>query len=177
MELFKEVGESVNDWLKLTVDYQENNKTNKVPMLDVEVWVEDNNNLKYQFYEKEVSSKRVIGAKSAMAQSSKISTLSQEVVRRMQNTARDVNIESRIEILSKFMAKLKRSGYNERVRRSILEAGINGYYNKVAREMKGGAKVNNDSRKNKAKNKINKIIMKDKWHMKNNTNNEDEEQT
>ena len=175
MEVIRNMGESCNDWLKLTVDSKDNHKGMKVPMLDVEAWtIKDNTEVQHQFYEKEVASNRVMGAKSAISQTSKIATLSQEVIRRMQNTGRDVPEENRVIIMNNFMIKLHRSGYNEKQREEIMKAGLNGYYKKVIRENKGGTKINRESANDRARKKIMKVVKKDKWHQDkpNNTDND-----
>ena len=166
MQVIKDMGESCNNWIKLTVDTEEKHENYKIPMLDVEVWRVGKCEIRHQFYEKKVASNRVIGAKSAMPENTKIATLSQEIVRRMQNTGRDVDEQNRVKILDDFMIKLSRSKYNEKQRMEILKSGLNGYYNKVIRENKGGEKINRDSRKNRGMRKVQKIIKKDKWHQR-----------
>ena len=47
----------------------------------------------HSFYEKGMASNKVIMARSAQSQKTKISTLSQEIVRRLKNTARGVGVE------------------------------------------------------------------------------------
>ena len=120
MDIVRKVGESCSQWLKMTVDTEDEHENGKVPMLDVEVWWEGKNNIKHQFYEKDIASNRVIMAKSAMSKTTKIASLSQEVVRRMANTGRNVREQNRVDILNKFMEKMRRSGYREKTREEIL---------------------------------------------------------
>ena len=83
-------------------------------MLDVKVWKnEEDNTVMHMFYEKEIASQQVMNAQAALPIKNKISTLSQEVVRRMVNTGRDIDTKIRIDILNKFMIKLRNSGYKE----------------------------------------------------------------
>ena len=94
----------------------------------------------------------------------------------MQNTSRTVKEDVRVEILNKFMAKLRRSGYSERLRMEILTAGLNGYYSKVKTENKGGRKVNQDSKASRGVNKIKKIVNKNKWYQKGDNRDENEKE-
>ena len=103
-----------------------------------------------------------------------MATLCQEGIRRMANTGRDVPQENRVKILDKYMEKLTRSGYNEKVRGEILNASMNGYYNKVIAEAKGGMKVNRAAKDDRAMRKIQKVINKDKWHTKQNDENKED---
>ena len=84
----------------------------KLPMLDFRVWQERRENrdgrmttvIKHEFYEKPMASKVVMMRRSALPQRMKITTLSQEVIRRQKNPARNVGEKRRREILTKMMA-------------------------------------------------------------------------
>ena len=67
--------------------------------------------IQHEFYEKPMSSKLMMMERSAMPHRMKVTTLSQEVVRRLKNTARSVQDWRRRAVLSRMMVKLKRSGY------------------------------------------------------------------
>ena len=82
----------------------------------------------------------------------------------MANTGRNVKMERRIEILDRYMCKLRRSGYGESTRKEILTSGMNGYYNRVITELKGGIKVNRRSSENRVMRKIMKVVKNDTWH-------------
>ena len=57
----------------------------------------------------------------------KIATLSQEVFCRLHNTKEEIKWEEKAEILEKFMADLKASGYSESDRYEILRSGVTRY--------------------------------------------------
>ena len=80
-------------------------------------------------------SKKVIEFGSAMAIKSKIQILAQEIIRRNRNTSRRATVEERTRIIDSFMIKLLNSGYSEELIRTILEAGLNGYYKMVTKEV------------------------------------------
>ena len=75
---------------------------------------------------------------SALPHRVKIQTLSQEVIRRMKNTAGKITKNRRAEILTTFMMKMKRSGYSVKVRRNVVLAGLKGYWAMVMTEEEGG---------------------------------------
>ena len=70
-----------------------------------------------------------------MAVKSKIHILAQEIIRRNMNTSRRATVGERTKIMDCFMVKLLNSGYSEEMRRTILEAGLNGYYKMVDKEV------------------------------------------
>ena len=173
MEVIRDMGEGASSFMKLTYDIEDNHDDGRIPMLDVAIVRTSKNVIRHEFYEKKVAPKRVVLAKSAMPQSTKIAALSQEVMRRLMNTGRKVDIEIRIEILNTFMKKLRRSGYCEKERKEILECGLRGYYKKVEIEIKGGEKVNKDGSMNKGERKIKGLANKTKWHNKKSSNTTD----
>ena len=75
----------------------------------------------------------------------KMSTLSQETVRRMRNNGRNVDRKERLDILNIYTQKLVRSGYNEGTRKEILECGITGYYRMKVNEDLGERMINRSS--------------------------------
>ena len=78
----------------------------KLPMLDFKVWKEEEKGekdekktiIKHEFYEKPMASKLVMMNKSALPHRMKVTSLSQEVVRRLKNTARSVGESRRRQI-------------------------------------------------------------------------------
>ena len=68
----------------------------------------------------------------------KITTLTQEIVRRMRNTCRAVSSKRRGEILSMYMRKLERSGYSLATREMVATAGVKGYLRMVRSRLMAG---------------------------------------
>ena len=68
MEVVRDIANSIDGMIVMTVDAPSNHEDKKVPMLDVKVWLndEDNNKIYYQYYEKPTKSKYVISKTSAM---------------------------------------------------------------------------------------------------------------
>ena len=96
-------------------------------MLDIKAWVDENNKIFYEFYEKPTKSRNLISKESAMPLAKKIDSLSQEVFRRLHNTKEEVKWERKVLILDKFMTELKASGYSHHDRYVILNSGITRY--------------------------------------------------
>ena len=73
----------------MTVDFARNYEEKKIPMLDLQVWMNESvDQIYYEYYEKQTKSSLVISKNSAMPLNKKIDTLSQGVFRRLHNTKR-----------------------------------------------------------------------------------------
>ena len=96
-----------------------------MPVLDLKVWLSSDNEIEYIFYEKPMKSMLVIGKESALPFNVKMKSLTQEVFRRLHNTRMTQMESHRTPILTKFMAKMKASGYTALDRLKVLEGGFN----------------------------------------------------
>ena len=111
-----------------------------------------------------MASSLVMMNKSALPHRMKVTTLTQEIIRRQKNTARSVGSKRRREILSKMMVKMKRSGYDQRMRRRVLVAGMRGYEKMVETEEKGGRKVNRPRWDGEKERRYRKLGAKASWY-------------
>ena len=126
MNVIKDIANEIDDMIDMTVDVPSNYASKRVPMLDLEVWIDENSNeINYAFYEKVTKCPYVISKNSAMSTSKKMECLSQEVFRRLHNTRENLHNDEIIDIMNKFMLKLKMSGYNCYDRYQILTSGYN----------------------------------------------------
>ena len=110
---------SISKCLKFTGEIQEYSRKNVVIMLDFQTWsskVEDPTRptgfrckVSHKLYQKPCASKLVIMYRSAMPIRMKITTLSQETIRRMRNTGRNVGKNERFEILKRLKIKMGKS--------------------------------------------------------------------
>ena len=85
----------------------------------------------YAFFEKEMASNQVIQKLSALPENMKISTLNNEVMRRMFNTSELLPDRMRCEIVDDFCQKLCNSGYDRKQSRKIIVGGLTGYERRV----------------------------------------------
>ena len=125
-KLFGELGNSISSFIKLTTDYPSKHENGFMPLLDIQVKVE-NNQVKYKFYSKPMSSQYVILSKSAMSDKIKRNTLVQEAIRRLRNTSRDLPWELKAKILSEFSNKMMISGYSEQFRLEVIQSPVRGF--------------------------------------------------
>ena len=103
--------ESMNSamgFLTFTKESPEDFVNRKLPTLDIEIWLE-NLQIWYQFYQKPMSNNIVLQEKSALSETVKISSLTEEVMRRLKNTRDELPITYRLETLEDLTQKMKNS--------------------------------------------------------------------
>ena len=107
----------------------------------MEVWIERDekgvSKIRWAFYEKKMKNRFVMMRSTAVGMKTKRRTLVQEVVRRMRNCDRDIELEEMGDILSKFSQKMRDSGYEEKMRREVVDAGVRAYREQVRKEVIG----------------------------------------
>ena len=159
--------------IQFTSEITEDFNNGRLPTLDFELWVNEKENettgeddrgkIYYSFYEKEVSSRFCLMEKSAMAENSKNSTLSQEVIRRMLNTSELLPQGERNQVLEKFISKLEISGYNRAQIKNIIMSGLKGYESKVQRSRKQKTDLHRDAANTAGARNKKKLLGKTNW--------------
>ena len=184
MREIRKLSNSLLNFIRFKEDVPANHESKKIPVLDLQVWREEEypvknslqshleeetseaglkTNLMWEFFEKPMASKFVIMENSALPHRIKMTTLCQEVIRRMRNTCRDVSCERRGEILSVYMRKLQRSGYSVAMREKVAQAGVRGYLRMVKEEEEGGRKVNRPRQDGEEERRYRRLAGKSSW--------------
>ena len=139
MEVVQKIANSINPMIKLTVDTPCNYDDGKLPVLDVKVDVneDEDNRIDFEFYEKPTKNPRVILASSALSHSQKRSILTQECLRRLRNTKVELGPQVQAKHLNQFMLKLKNSGYGQKFRKEILDSALQAFDKMLADDRNG----------------------------------------
>ena len=144
-ETIRQIGNSVNPMIQLTVDYPSKHANGRFPILDLEVWIvrtEDGfQEIRYSFYEKPMKSEYVLMQRSAVPMATKRAALVNETVRRLGNCHESVEEAEVAEVLSRFCQKMKTSGYGEKFRRQVIDAGVKVHREQIRVEAAGGRKM------------------------------------
>ena len=130
MTLFQAVASSIHPSIRVTIDYPSKHQTGKVPMLDVQMWIEEIDGrmiLVYEHYEKEMATKSVIHSNSALPTSSKRTILTQEVLRILLHCSNYIPQELVRNHINNFMMKMQYSGYNKIFRFHVVKSALNAY--------------------------------------------------
>ena len=77
----------VFSFLKFTIELEEDFEEGYLPTLDIQIRVLEDGTTTYKYFEKPTNSNVMIQRRAALGESSKVSTLVQEIIRRMVNTS------------------------------------------------------------------------------------------
>ena len=118
MEVIQQVAESINQNLKFEIDVPSYHEDKKIAVLDLKIGLNEemDNRIDFEFFEKPSKNPKLILAESAINAKNKRTILTQECLRRLRNTKVELGNDIRNEHLSKFMLKMKNSGYTKRYR-------------------------------------------------------------
>ena len=108
-----------------------------LPTLDTDLKVTPSNIIVYRFFEKPTNPNTVLHSRTAMAEDSKVRSLTNEVIRRMLTTSKSTPQEERNRILDDMAQKMANSGYGLKQTRRVILRGIKGYEKMTRLERKG----------------------------------------
>ena len=138
--VLKDIADDVKEEIKMEADCPSWNTDSKMAILDMEVWMGQENRILYQHYEKAVASKQILNAGSAQSGLCKKNVHVREIIRRILNTS--VRLEWDIyvtPVLTEFMKRMELAGYNQGYRRNTLQHAL-GIYDNMKKEHELGVK-------------------------------------
>ena len=150
MNLVQKIGNSIHPSISLEVDYPSQHVDGKIPILDLKVWVElrriqsvgeggnEVNVVLHEFYSKDVASKCVINARSALSWSCKRTILTQEVLRILLNCSRELPWETTVSHMNHMMLRLQYSGYDQNCRTEVVWSALKAYKRMIELDSSGG---------------------------------------
>ena len=178
MNKIKEIGNGIHPSIQLEIDYPSKHQDNKMPILDVKIWIEKRKKkgrneeegyetkIIHEYYQKEVSSKRVIHARTAMSKKQKRTILTQEMLRIMLRCSPLLPWTNTTKHINTFMMRMQYSGHTQKFREEIATSAMQAY-NRIKHKDKTGEKPmyrNKDwQRKERRKEKRSK---KTQWYKK-----------
>ena len=148
--------------LTFTVELARDFPDNKLPTLDTKLWMEGSK-IMYDFYEKPMVGNCVMGKKSAIGENTKISSLSNDLVRRLKNCSEMLDNSHRVEIVDMYAQKLINSGYSWEQTVRIVTAGIKGYERKRSRCVSKGEQLHKSAATGAAARNKKKLTQKSAW--------------
>ena len=137
-----------------------------LPTLDFQCWVTDKNRVEYTYFQKPMAKETLIMRDSALSEKVVISSLTQNLVRRMLNTSETVNIEERIKVVNQFSYQLRLSGYSAEQSRDIVKAGLTGYENLLERSKKEKKNLHRSAEEGQEERRKKKVLAKGNWFKK-----------
>jgi hypothetical protein len=101
VEIIKNMMNFICDFLVLTMESGDDFPGGRFPTLDLNIWVGKDNVTWCIFFEKPMASSMVIQRRSPMPENMRVSTLTQEAIRRMMNTSEKLDQGKRNEVIDK----------------------------------------------------------------------------
>ena len=174
MREIRKLSNSIMEFIVMEEDVASNYPDKRLPILDLKVWTVEkckDDGTKFiqlatEFFEKTMVSDVVMMERSAMPKKMKLASLSQEVVRRNRNQTGAAPDMLRAVHLTKFMFKLKTSGYSHGDRLQILLSGQRRYAKMVKTEVEGGRPVNRPGSMGERRRRLQRLVGKRDWFKK-----------
>ena len=126
----RKMADSISPMIQLEEDYCTKHSDNLLPILDLQVQVQEVgvfSKLFYKYYRKPMANWQVMPAKSAMPASVKRTSLTQYGLRILRNTKLEVPWPEKAAMLSEFSARLRDSGYSQRFRQEVIRSILSGW--------------------------------------------------
>ena len=146
MDFVQEVANEILQCIKVTTDYPSKNPASKMPILDLRVWMtslfdpvthEVNVKVLHEHYSKDVASKAVIDARSAVPWKVKRTVLTQEVIRVLRNCSRNLPWGEVCVHVEEYSRRMQFSGYQESFRGQVVKSALDAYDKMIARDQQG----------------------------------------
>ena len=135
--ILTQIANDVDSMISFTFDVPSKNTEKKVPILDLNVYLDQNGLITHEFYEKPTNSEFVILAKSALSMKTKRTVFTQECLRRMRNTSLHLGPEVSNKFLSQYMLKLQNSGYSKEFRSQIIKSAKHAFQIQIENDKNG----------------------------------------
>ena len=130
MEVIREIGNSTHPSIQLELDYLSNHEEGKMPILDLKVGVQEIDGLHriiHEFYAKDVLSKAVMFAKSALSWKRKRIVLTQELLRVLLNCSAYVQWERVTVHVNNMILRMQYSVYSKTFWHRVVNAALKAY--------------------------------------------------
>jgi hypothetical protein len=85
----------------------------------------------FEFFEKTMATNLVVHAESALSEETKLSSLSEEVHRRLRNTSLDASQSKRMEIIERVCTKMATSGHKDKFILKSVTKGLDKFMESV----------------------------------------------
>ena len=146
MTRVQRIGNEVHSSIELTFDCPSRNPDRKMPILDLKVWLasmfdevthESRVLVLHEYYHKDVASRAVINARSAVPWRDKRTILTQEILRVLRNCSRHLPWGEVCAHVETYCARMQFSGYDKRFRTQVVRSAVSAYDKMIEKDMNG----------------------------------------
>ena len=186
MTMFQEIGNKIDESIKIEIDSPSKHEDGKMPLLDVKVWIEENGEtedtevteeaeeelntkkrkIMYEHYRKEMASKMTIHARSAIPHNQQRNILTQEVIRILKNCSQELSWEIKAKHLEDLSLRMQFSGHNKRMRQAVINSGLSAYRKMEENQKKGITPLHRNRQWKREEREKKKRMKKETWYQK-----------
>ena len=173
MQRIQEIANEIHPSIKVTIDYPSNHPNSRMPVLDIEQWIESiqvNNENKHQIlfshYMKPMSSKHLINSSSALSPQTKASILVADLVRIMRNVSFQCPDDERKQHVQHFVQRMQYSGYDQQQRVQVYKKAKRRFENIIEKDKKGECPMYRSKCWERVRRDREKADMKKTWYKK-----------
>ena len=159
-----QIMDDIFPFLNFEMETPEQFPKSRLPTLDFQVWLKGER-VQYLFFQKEMARKQVINKHSALGENVKISSINQNLVRRMFVTSEEVDMEERIKVVDEFGDQLQASGYSWKQTQDIVRAGLKGYENKLRKCKESNRNLHRSAEEGLHARKKNALLGPQRWFL------------
>ena len=165
----KELGDTIDESIVVETDCPSNHADNKLPLLDLKVWLEKKDGKRvviHEFYQKEVSSKTTTHARSTLPWKTKHTILVQQAVRILRNCSQNLPWTEVASHLTYMSMRMQYSGYDKKFRYDVITTALATYRKMRENDEKGETPMYRSKMWNRRERREAKRERKRKWHGK-----------
>ena len=167
MKLLQTIANTIHPSIRMTIDYPSKHRDNKVPMLDLKMWIQEVDGvvrLLYEHYEKDMATKMLIHADSAIPLRVKRTVLTQEMLRILLHCSRYLPWPYVTNHLNEFMKKMQYSGYQQPMRFDVAKSATSAYKTIKDNEANDIRPINRPKNWNRAERERQKQKKRREWY-------------
>ena len=139
-KVLTDIANDVIPGIVMEFDVPSRNNDNKMAILDMKVWLNNEGIVMFQHYEKPTASKSILHAKSAQSVSCRNSVHTQELLRRLLNSSPVLDWKTSVApVLSEYMLRMMKSGYPQKYRVDTLKRTLR-IYDKMVEDDNNGTR-------------------------------------
>ena len=187
MGIIQEVGNTIHPSIQLERDCPSLHEDKKLPILDIKVWVEkqtgrenvkdDENNrengkcqhqmkIMHEYYYKEVATKAVVDARSAMPWKIKRTIITQEILRILLRCSPDLPWDTTTEHVNEYMKRLQFSHYSKKFREEVWRSAMKAYESIIEKDRNGEQPLYRPRHWKRTERRKRKRAQKENWYRK-----------
>ena len=151
MTRVREIANTIHPSIQVTIDFPSNHENGRLPCLDTEQWIENittgditKPQILHSHYTKPMSSQYVTHKNSAMAYTTKINILANDLVRIMRNISRQCTTNERSTKIQAYLLRLENSYYNK-FERHLIYTKAKIRYDKIIKNAEDGVSLMSSS--------------------------------